>query len=264
MSRNILDYYAERNTPFLHGAGQKGTAHLLSILELKGTEKVLEVGFGTGATQVQLKSRFPNLDLYGIEQSSAMYHKAKNRMAWALLSSSQLYLKKDQEAYPFADNHFDVIYLESVLGILSLKEIKSLLREVHRVLKKGGIFAINETMWLKTISGEERDKINQRCLEAYGIIQAQSTIATIEEWESFLAQNGFIVEYRAAAEGPYYFSSTKMSAYLSALFSLAGKAVNFFNPQHISEAKRIKELSTQLFKKDQAYLNAYILKMRKG
>ncbi|MBK7609234.1 MAG: class I SAM-dependent methyltransferase [Saprospiraceae bacterium] len=71
-------------------------------MALKGTEKVLEIGFGTGGTQVRLKSKFPKLDLFGIERSEVMLRKAKSRLRWAMLPSNQLFIDDGKnQHYPF-------------------------------------------------------------------------------------------------------------------------------------------------------------------
>ena len=95
-------------------------------MALKGTEKVLEIGFGTGGTQVRLKSKFPKLDLFGIERSEVMLRKAKSRLRWAMLPSNQLFIDDGKnQHYPFPSMVFDVVlsqYLASYLWTKS-KEI---------------------------------------------------------------------------------------------------------------------------------------------
>ena len=44
--------------------------------------------------------------------------------------------------FPYPDNTFDAIYSSHVLEHLTVKEANALLKEVYRVLKKGGIFRI--------------------------------------------------------------------------------------------------------------------------
>ncbi len=263
MKRNILDHYAEKNTPFLHGAGERGTEHLLAVLDLRGDEKVLEIGFGTGATQVKLKSHYPQLDLHGIERLPLMLEKARQRMAWAGLSSQQLLLDDGNGAYPFEEESLDLVLIESVLGILPQAAIEQILAEVGRMLKPQGIWAINETMWLPGILPEEMEQINKECERAFGIIQAQAVWPTIEDWMAYVQQQGFVIAYSAeATKGPD--SAAFMGKeWRSKSFSYLGRFFKAFNARLREESQEIQSLSTTLFSADKAYLNSYVLKLQK-
>lgn len=263
MKRNILDHYADKNTPFLHGEGESGTEHLLAVLDLRGKEKVLEIGFGTGATQVKLKSRYPQLDIHGIERSPLMLQKARQRMTWAGLSSQQLLLDQGNGQYPFETESLDLVLIESVLGILSQQAIEQVLAEVGRMLKPQGIWAINETMWLPGILPEEMKQINEECERAFGIIQAQAVWPTIKDWTAFVQQHGFEVVYCAeAAKGPNHVVA-KGREWRSKSFSYLGRFFNAFNVRMRKESREIQSLSSTLFSADKAYLKSYVLKLCK-
>ncbi len=263
MKRNILDHYAEKNTPFLHGAGERGTEHLLAVLNLRGDEKVLEIGFGTGATQVKLKSRYPQLDLYGIEQSPLMLQKAQQRMTWAGLSAQQLLLDEGNGVYPFEKESLDIVLVESVLGILPKVAIEQIFAEVGRLLKPEGILAINETMWEAGVLREEMEHINKECQQAFGIIQAQAIWPTIEDWKAYVQQVGFVVAYCAeAGKGPDHIE-VKGKEWRAKGFSYLGRFFSFFNARQRQENKKIQSLSSQLFSPGKSYLNSYILKLQK-
>lgn len=222
--RNVLDHFATKHAPFLHGGGRKATDQLISCLALKGTEKVLEIGFGTGATQVRLKSLYPNLDLSGIERSANMLKKATSRLKWTLLSPNQLHLINEPfDFFPFPTNNFDVVFFESVFGILTIEEIKKNLKEIKRVLKPGGTLAFNESIWLSNIPIDTIHAINLQCKSDFGITLAQEEVITIEDWKAFLSSDGFEVQtIQNVRPG---FSTNRFSKYdlLSMLFTYLGK-----------------------------------------
>jgi len=236
----------------------------LAVLNLRGDEKVLEIGFGTGATQVKLKSRYPQLDLYGIEQSPLMLQKAQQRMTWAGLSAQQLLLDEGNGVYPFEKESLDIVLVESVLGILPQGAIEQIIAEVDRLLKPKGIWAINETMWLPGVFQEEMEHINKECERAFGIIQAQAIWPTIEDWTAYVEQQGFEVAYcEEAGKGPGR-TAAKGKEWVSKGFSYLGRFLKTFNARIRKENQEIQSLSSTLFSPDKAYLNSYVLKLHKS
>jgi ubiquinone/menaquinone biosynthesis C-methylase UbiE len=263
MHGSVFDYYTSRNAPFLHGGGAGGTEHLLSTIVFTGNKKVLEVGFGTGSTLVLLKQRFPDIDLYGLERSTLMMNKAKSRLAWVGHPVDQLHILSQGNSFPFEDHKFDVVYLESVLSILQLEEIRHLVNEIFRVLKSGGIFAINETIWLPNISMEEIQSINKICLEKFGIIQANQHLNTVEEWKFFFESNGFIVEKYEPTIQTQRRVAWNLAELMSYAFSIYGTCLSMFNPKHIRTRRLIRQVGTELQSYGKSYLKSYIIRMRK-
>lgn len=57
------------------------------------------------------------------------------------------YAQADATALPFDDASFDVVFFKSVIGALGTKEKQALaLREIHRVLKTGGVLLFAENL----------------------------------------------------------------------------------------------------------------------
>src|SRR5690606_14929492 len=130
---------------FLHGFGKAATDQLITALNLRGDEKVLEIGIGTGATQVRLKSKFPQLQLYGVDISEDMVNIARKRLKFCNFSfENVLHAKWDNQEYPWVPEYFDVVIIESVLAILSVDEVHVLLNQIHRILKPSGKLGMNE------------------------------------------------------------------------------------------------------------------------
>ena len=112
------------------------------------------------------------MSLHGVERTPKMYDTALSRKGSVKGFNLQLFLLKEGEKLPFEKNFFDVVYIESILGILSTEEIKKVLIQVQYVLKPGGRIGINETLWLEWVLKEERERINGSCMKAWGIPQA--------------------------------------------------------------------------------------------
>lgn len=246
---NILDHYALKHMPFLHGGGRPATDQMISLLNLKGTEKILEIGFGTGATQVRLKSLYPKIDIYGLELSSIMMEQARKRFKFAGLAPLNLQLlDQGNLKFPYNTNSFDVVLYESVLSILSLDEIKENLKEAKRVLKPGGILALNESIWRDSIMEHEIIEINKYCKNKFGIHLAQQELHSIQAWQNlFLAQQFEMVQV-VDINIRFKLKTHSLKDYLSMFFSYLGKV----NPTQSGAGnvykKSINELNRTLFR----------------
>lgn len=60
---------------------------LISKLNIQGSEKIVEFGIGTGGTLVKLKSKFPAINLIGIDISDKMLEVANKRIRFCGLKN---------------------------------------------------------------------------------------------------------------------------------------------------------------------------------
>lgn len=103
--------------------------------------KVLEIGFGTGITSKELLLRDKRITLFAVDNEGKMFDKAfgklkvfpKNR--FTLQTIDVLDFLKTQK-----DNSFDAVVSVWVLHNLNKNIRNNILKEIFRVLKKGGIF----------------------------------------------------------------------------------------------------------------------------
>ena len=96
-------------------------------------KKILELGCGTGEASVFFSKR--RAKVVATDVSAGMLKVAKK-----LSQKNQVYIKLKQcSAYktPFSDESFDIIYAANLLHHVDVERV---LREVQRILKKGGIF----------------------------------------------------------------------------------------------------------------------------
>ncbi len=263
LNLEVLDFFAQRSAGFLHGAGLRGTRHLLSELQLQGQESVLEIGVGTGATLVALKSIWPQLDLQGLDVSPAMLQSAQRRLRFCGWSQIPLRQVEPQAPYPFPDNSFDVVLVESVLAIQSLDNLQQMLTEIHRILRPGGRLACNETLWLPGQSPAELQAFNERCREHFGIIQSLAELPDVEAWKGVLNGEGWNLEYCErveAREGTITFGwRNRLSQFYSKWSDWRARR----DPQHAHQAKWLQEIEKELLPPGQQRLNAYLMISRK-
>ena len=102
------------------------------------TMKILDVGCGYGRTLRELYDRgYKNL--IGIDFSSKMIERASS------LNPNILFELTDGKRLDFEDNSIDCVILLAVLTcIIDEDSQKALIREIHRILKNGGILYIND------------------------------------------------------------------------------------------------------------------------
>lgn len=95
-------------------------------------ENILEAGFGSGDTLLQMRELNPDVNLYGIDISRTMLKIASDKLRGANVSLSCGNIQKTD----FADDFFDRVYCFGSFYIWDHPE--NCLREIYRILKKGG------------------------------------------------------------------------------------------------------------------------------
>src|SRR5215203_540073 len=115
--------------PTLH----PGRLQAIQRMGITGDDRVLEVGVGTGI----------NLSLYprdsavtGIDFSSSMLEKARERAARKDVPHSLRLLQMDAADLKFADNSFDIVYAPYLISVVP--DPLKVAREMRRVCRPGG------------------------------------------------------------------------------------------------------------------------------
>ena len=110
-------------------------------------KKVLDVGCGLGYAVSQYASRFDTIEVHGLDYSEKMVEGA-----YQLRDKNYPNLKNKTEFYhgsvaelPFEDNSYDVVTSSRCLmALLDWELQQKALKEIHRVLKPGGIYVMME------------------------------------------------------------------------------------------------------------------------
>lgn len=116
-----------------------GRKLIVESLALKPGDKVLEVGVGTG---LSLPLYPTNVEVTGIDVSTEMLEKARQRVSRFGLKQVDTILEMDGEDMQFADNTFDKVVAMYVVSVVP--DPRKLVEEMRRVCKPGGdIFIVN-------------------------------------------------------------------------------------------------------------------------
>ena len=113
------------------------TRETLARLRLRPTERLLDVGCGTGALLARLAGPHPTALLAGIDPVPEMLAVARRRLAPAVDLREGW-----AEALPFASERFDVVVSNNMLHYV--RQPLAALREMGRVLRPGGRLVITD------------------------------------------------------------------------------------------------------------------------
>ncbi|HET6822804.1 MAG TPA: class I SAM-dependent methyltransferase [Anaerolineales bacterium] len=105
----------------------------LCLAECKGGESILEVGFGSGLTFLNLNQMYKKI--YGLDLSCDVQEVAQ---VFAPLGIRPALRNGNVLDMPYEDDQFDTVLLISILEHLKPEELDRALLEIKRVLKPGG------------------------------------------------------------------------------------------------------------------------------
>ena len=133
---SAADY--DRAAPSIFG---RFGARLAEQVPLATDARVLDVATGTGAALLPVARRLgPGGSVTGIDLSAGMLAEAARAVREEGLSNVHL-LKMDAERLDFPDNTFDAVL--SANSIFLFPDRDAALREMHRVMKPGGVVALS-------------------------------------------------------------------------------------------------------------------------
>ncbi|MCD8027331.1 MAG: class I SAM-dependent methyltransferase [Erysipelotrichaceae bacterium] len=132
------------------GMMEKGHQTMLSLLGYDGNGTLLEVGCGSGPLSIRAALTWPQTKVVGIDYWGKMWDYSKalceKNAASEGVASQCIFQKGDANKLDFADESFDAVISNYVYHNIMGSDVHELIMESLRVLKKGGVFAINDAM----------------------------------------------------------------------------------------------------------------------
>src|SRR5262249_10746266 len=114
------------------------TAALLASADPRAADRVLDVGCGTGATTRACAHRATDGDVVGVDLSSAMLRRARER-AVAEDLHNVTFEQGDAPVHAFAQERFDLVV--SRFGVMFFGDPVAAFANLHRATVPGGRFA---------------------------------------------------------------------------------------------------------------------------
>lgn len=144
--------------PYIHTGGKEATDHLIQKCGINKATHVLDVGCGGGNTACRI-ARELGSRVIGIDISDVMVKQARIRAQKEGVADLVEFRVADVYDLPFEDASFDVVLVESVLTPLPGNKVDAL-KQLHRVLKPGGVIGVNETIFLENTPPEIMAVVN--------------------------------------------------------------------------------------------------------
>ena len=111
----------------------------LEMLAVEPGSRVLEIGFGSGHSLIDLALAVgPRGRVHGIDLSDEMASVSRRRLASSGCSDTVSLVLGDAELLPFAAGSFDFLFTSFTLELFDTPDIPKVLAECRRVLRPGG------------------------------------------------------------------------------------------------------------------------------
>ena len=130
------------------------------LLALQPGESVLEVGYGTGNTVLNLAEKVgPQGKVSGIDVSDGMQTVAQAKVKEAGLSANVDLKVGDAISLDWPDETFDAVFLSFTLELFSESDAPTVLRECKRVLKASGRLGV---VGMATVNQDEHESLLEK------------------------------------------------------------------------------------------------------
>ena len=124
-----------------HARFQRDIAdRLVTSIDIRAAQDILDIGSGTGYCARRLQSQFPDCRITNLDLSEAMLDHARGEADQAY----QSWICGDAQSLPFRNEAFDLVV--SSLTLQWCKRPERFFSELHRVLKPGG------RAWISTLA----------------------------------------------------------------------------------------------------------------
>ena len=149
---------------------------LIELYDLKSDAKILDVGCGKAYLLYEFKRLLPDAEIVGFDISRHGLADAKEEVRDSLLRY------RAQDAYPWGDDHFDLVLSLGCLHNLRLFELETALKEIERVGR-------NKYLMLESYRNEQ-ELFNLQCWA----LTAESFLDTAE-WIWLYRHMGYTGDY---------------------------------------------------------------------
>lgn len=148
MFDNIAPAYDQLNHTLSWGIDRSWRKKAILWLKPFQPQRMMDVATGTGDFAIQACQVLQPKELIGTDISEGMMNVGRQKVKEAGLESRISFAKEDCTALTFPDNRFDAITV--AFGVRNFEDLDKGLKEMHRVLDKGGklvILELSEPDW---------------------------------------------------------------------------------------------------------------------
>ena len=145
---------------------------VLANLDWDGEGRALDIGCGNGALTIRLAQKYPKAQIVGIDYWGKNWEYSKNacerNAEFEGVSDRVAFQKANAASLPFGDGYFDAAVSNFVFHMVGKsKDKREVVREVLRVVKKGGEFSFQDEFLIKQLFGDVNDLV--KTIKSWGI-----------------------------------------------------------------------------------------------
>lgn len=133
MFDSIAQKYDFLNNIISFGMHKKIKYLMTKQLNVRPEDKIIDLCCGTGDIAIFLKEQNPNVDITAVDFSDEMLKIAQSKS-----KNNIKFVKADCTNLPFEDEIFDLCTIS--FGLRNIENRQKALNEIHRILKKDGVF----------------------------------------------------------------------------------------------------------------------------
>lgn len=238
---------AKMGKKVLRPGGKELTLKLISNLNIKHTDDIVEFAPGMGYTASVALQKQPKT-YTGVE----LNEEAASILRKTIYGNDRKIIIGNAAASTLNENFADKVYGEAMLTMHADHRKSEIIGEAHRILKKGGLYAIHELGLYPNELGEDIKAGIQK--ELAQTIKVNARPLTQSEWTSLLEKEGFKVVH--VETNAMSLLETKRFIDDEGFFRTLKIVFNILT--HPNERKRIVAMR-DIFRKYDKHLNAIVI-----
>lgn len=171
----------------LRPGGRELSEKMMDALRISENDNLVEFAPGIGKTAAYLISKNPNT-YTGIDADEDVVRRLTRKLG----SERTKFILSNAAHTELENDSADKLIGEAMLTMHADHRKSEIVREAHRVLKKGGLYAIHELgLTPDSISEDQKAEISKKLAMS---IKVNARPLTLKEWESILTAEGFKIK----------------------------------------------------------------------
>ncbi|MDP3105276.1 MAG: methyltransferase domain-containing protein [Candidatus Methanoperedens sp.] len=184
MKISIEDMLELSDVETLHPGGLELSRRIAELIKFNLSMRVLDVSSGKGIFACMYAKDY-GCRVTGIDIKQQFIDIAIKRAEKEGVADKVDFRLGDSRKLPFPDGYFDVAINECAVGLTAINDPAKVLSEMVRVTKTGGKVVIHESIWLKELPLEDKEKLS---------MQLGTAPYSVDEWKQMLINAGAMPE----------------------------------------------------------------------